>query len=72
MKNTCVAIIRESAKFIKNDKELVKKLFPFLHQNFEIPYIQTKAFQAFCQMCTYNSEFVLENINDFLASNFFY
>lgn len=71
VKNTCLGIIRESAKFIKSQKELVKKLFAFLIQNFNIPYIKSKVLQAFSKMCSHNSDFVLENINDFLASFIF-
>jgi len=72
LKTTCVRIIKESARFIKNDKELVKKLFAFLLQNFEIPYIKYKVFQAFSKLCIHNPQIVLENIAEFLISHLNY
>ena len=71
LKLTCVRIIRESARFIKDEKELVKKLFAFLLQNFEVPYIKYKVFNAFGKLCKNCPEIVLENINEFLISKKF-
>lgn len=68
LKNTSVGIIKESARFIKNDKELVKKLFAFLLQNFEVTYIKHKVFYAFSKMCVHNPDTVIENISEFLIS----
>lgn len=72
LKKTCVGIIKESARHIKNEKDLIKKLFAFLLQNFEINYINHKIFQAFNKLCTHNPEIILENISDFLTSMIYF
>ena len=69
LKKTSVGIIKESSRFINGDKELVKKLFAYLLQNFEVTYIRDKVFHAFSKMCIHNSVTVLENISEFLISN---
>ena len=72
LKKTSVGIIKESSRFINGDKELVKKLFAYLLQNFEVTYIREKVFNAFSKMCIHNSVTVLENISEFLISAIIY